>query len=561
MSNISADNNLESMEDLNITKTDNKSIKIELDKKLFNGPIFELYNYIMEDYISNNKSDELSEKSYREYQAKIEQKEQINEIKTVLFFVLYLDCHYNGEYTQFINNNRFIIAKRLVIQDYKIVEDKICFGQKRYIFIPPRKDKVYFSFIDNHNEIIIKTKKRKVISMELKGKKLQNSDDFIKQNKINIKTIEESKYIKNNNKTKSTENAFPEVDEINSNIPSDNKSMTVTDIENLSLNKYSFENYSSLTKSNKDDSDKELIGDTFYDQNSRYIFNDNYHKEIDGIFYEHKNINLNIKEKDLDAGLNELLSNNFANNNDLKSHIIFKNFMEEYIDEKEPFILEVKKSIAELLDLLNQIKNISKIMNNIQGINFNYKLPRCIIGVICGYNNSQIKLQQELFNKKYKDEIRKNHIMNIITQNKVKVVISVLKDEKILNYPLGIPDYDEKCGGQTRVDLYYMNTFFTNLDEIKIKEIYNKYSKIYQSLSLTRNPNNNNDSLKDKLNNALKEIDSLKKKLEQKEKEMEQKEKEMEKKEKEINLYKKKYGIIINQNDIIIFLIFEDVII
>lgn len=230
--------------------------------------------------------------------------------------------------------------------------------------------------------------------MELKGKNLQNSDDFIKQNKINIKNIEESKYIKNNNKTKSTENAFPEVDEINSNIPSDNKSMTVTDIENLSLNKYSSENYSSLTKSNKDDSDKELIGDTFYDQNSRYIFNDNYHKEIDGIFSEYKNINLNEKEKDLYAGLNELLSNNFANNNDLKSHIIFKNFMEEYIDEKEPFILEVKKSIAELLNLLNQIKNISKIMNNIQGINFNYKLPRCIMGVICGYNNSQIKLQQ-----------------------------------------------------------------------------------------------------------------------------------------------------------------------
>lgn len=71
--------------------------------------------------------------------------------------------------------------------------------------------------------------------------------------------------------------------------------------------------------------------------------------------------------------------------------------------------------MAELLDLLNQIKNISKISNNLKGIQGDNIFPKIIFGIICGFQEHLIKTQQELLNSKYKNEgPLMNHIMKII---------------------------------------------------------------------------------------------------------------------------------------------------
>ena len=65
------------------------------------------------------------------------------------------------------------------------------------------------------------------------------------------------------------------------------------------------------------------------------------------------------QKADLVQGLEDLLLNKYDINNGLQSHIIYKNFDEVQINKDKSFIIEVKKSMAELVDLLNQIKNIS----------------------------------------------------------------------------------------------------------------------------------------------------------------------------------------------------------
>ena len=77
--------------------------------------------------------------------------------------------------------------------------------------------------------------------------------------------------------------------------------------------------------------------------------------------------------------------------------------------------------------------------------------------------------------------------MEIIEISNVKVVIGVIKDEQIFGYSLGKPDYDKDIKRETRVDIFYMNTFLRKLDEKKVKEINDKYSSKYQSLALTKN--------------------------------------------------------------------------
>jgi trichohyalin len=86
--------------------------------------------------------------------------------------------------------------------------------------------------------------------------------------------------------------------------------------------------------------------------------------------------------------------------------------------------------------------------------------------------------------------------MNIINGNKVHVVIGVIKDEKILDYPLGESDYNiEGENLETRIDIYYMNTRFKNLDKDAMQSIYTKYSKIYKSITFLSNPIQNFDNL------------------------------------------------------------------
>lgn len=85
--------------------------------------------------------------------------------------------------------------------------------------------------------------------------------------------------------------------------------------------------------------------------------------------------------KSLDCLLNLIRDQNdqFDINNDIRCNLIYKNFQNEEIPENEPFFLEVKKTMAELSDLLRQIKEISKVVNNTTE-----KLP------ICNWNNMYI---------------------------------------------------------------------------------------------------------------------------------------------------------------------------
>ena len=241
------------------------------------------------------------------------------------------------------------------------------------------------------------------------------------------------------------------------------------------------------------------------------------------------------ENKDLNSGLKELLDNKYNIENEIKSHIIYKNFDDPQINKNEPFIIEVKKSIAELEDLLNQIKNISKIVKNLKNAEF----PKYIIGIICSYNNNQIKFQQQLLNSKFQGESTLAHIMNIIENNNVNVVIGSIKDEQIFNYPLGKPDYDD-IGCKTRIDIHYMNTFMAKLDNKKLDEIYNKYSKKYQSLTVTRSLKQNYDILNNNYADALRKNEILEQKLKKSETE----------KNIILNFIKEKYGMEINLSEI-----------
>ena len=381
--------------------------------------------------------------------------------------------------------------------------------KKRYIFIPSKTLNKYFSFQDNEKEIrVIKTKKE--IKMKIEDQFLQSSDDFISKNEKLIHNIKDIKFKKFNNKTKSTENYKPQINEIKSMSESDIKSMTLTSLDTKSVNKaISSKAYSSSKSKNKDDSENEFIGDTFYDDKSRYIFSDFYHKEIDGIFTEHEPIMLIKGQKaDLVQGLEDLLLNKYDINNGLQSQIIYKNFDKVQINKDKSFIIEVKKSMAELLDLLNQIKNISKISNNLKGIQGDDIFPKIIVGIICGFQEHQIKTQQELLNSKYKNEgSLMNHIMKIIESNNVKVVIGAIKDERIFGYNLGIPDYHRDFMRETRIDIFYMNSFLKNLEEKKIKEILDQYSSLYKSLTYTVTSGFNYEK---KYNDALKELEKSK---------------------------------------------------
>ena len=53
---------------------------------------------------------------------------------------------------------------------------------------------------------------------------------------------------------------------------------------------------------------KKIKVERIFSENKRYIFNDIYSKEIDGIFTIHNKINLGESKKDLKTGLDDLLS-------------------------------------------------------------------------------------------------------------------------------------------------------------------------------------------------------------------------------------------------------------
>ena len=87
---------------------------------------------------SDNKSKEskVSEKS-------IEKKEQIDEIKFNLFLAITSKCKPAKIEYEDILKERYLRAKRLVIQDIEISGGIINYGQKKYAFIPLKNNPIF----------------------------------------------------------------------------------------------------------------------------------------------------------------------------------------------------------------------------------------------------------------------------------------------------------------------------------------------------------------------------------------------------------------------------------
>ena len=94
--------------------------------------------------------------------SRIDDKEQINEVKVNLFFILYNGCDYNDEYKEVIID-RYIKTKRLIIQDYSIKDDKIELGKKQYRYKTILSEKDNIGFNDGLDEIIVDKKRTKKI--------------------------------------------------------------------------------------------------------------------------------------------------------------------------------------------------------------------------------------------------------------------------------------------------------------------------------------------------------------------------------------------------------------
>ena len=462
--------------------------------------------------------------------SRIDDKEQINEVKVNLFFILYNGCDYNDEYKEVIID-RYIKTKRLIIQDYSIKDDKIELGKKqyRYIKIVNKNDNLCFN--DELDEIIVDQKKdkkdtKKEIRMRLNGKKLLSENEFTDQHK-NITNIKDDLLLlnsKSGKKSLSVKNKKIKMDDISS-------KEGINIIEFNTISKHSNDNLTNSSVSKElDDSEKEVKGERFYSENKRYIFIDLYSKEIDGIFTIHNKIYLGEAKKDLKEGLKDLLSAEKKNKiiNDIQSHIIYKNFDDPYINENIPFILEIKKSMDFLISLLNQIKNISKVSGNL----CDAQIPTTIIGIICRFSPKQIIEQQNFLELKKENETLLDHIINIINRNKVRVVIGAIEDEKILGYPLGESDYNiEGANLKTRIDIFYMNNRFKNLDDKVMAKIHTKYSQIYESITFLPNSMQNFENLFNKNKELELKLEKEKKKYEELEiklKEKDEKIKELE---------------------------------
>ena len=253
---------------------------------------------------------------------------------------------------------------------------------------------------------------------------------------------------------------------------------------------------SSNETENSNDSMKEVLGDTIYikkDENTytRYIYTNQYAKEVDGIYTKHKEINLNINKE---IALNDLQKGiDYKNDNDLKIHIIYKNFVGEKIKEDIPFILEIKKNFR-LVEILEQIALDSKILDNIKIKTDNINLPRFIIGVLCNYSKIGIKKEMEQLNQIYinnPNETKLQHIINVIKDCKINVIVGFIQNQKINDYRLDIEDYnikDSDNNSAMRVDIKYMYRKICNeeLDVQKFNDIIAKNKNKYKSLTFEK---------------------------------------------------------------------------
>ena len=191
----------------------------------------------------------------------IEKREEIHEVKYNIFLALNIKCIPAKDEFQDILKEKYLRAKRLVIQDIVKSEGITNYGEKRYVFIPLNSKEI---FQIGKDIIEIKKEKNRLV-MTLNGEPLKDEDKF---NEIcpNPNVIK-----KDNNSSKNSE-IFS------------NRNSSYNDSLNSIQSK-------SSKKSKKDNSlDKEGInGEIFYKihninyKYTRYTFYSDFEKEVDGV--------------------------------------------------------------------------------------------------------------------------------------------------------------------------------------------------------------------------------------------------------------------------------------
>ena len=370
----------------------------------------------------------------------IEKKEQINEVKYFFFMILFNECEYFDEYNGFKSfKKNELCLRRIVQQKFNLdMKTKIPnFGDKTFSFLP-RREKKYQLQADNKTYVV----------------------DFEK-----IKIKEGERYLFNHEE-------FEKKYEMKMNV--DNNQIILDDF-----------------------SEDEMKNNLFYDKIGdnefvRISVLGNYKKEIDAIFTKHKEIKLNLGKVDLMEAVDEVIKGkNISIDNDLKSIIIFKNFDENSIGKDKPLAMEIKKS-SRLSDLIIQLKQDAKIFKYLKLSDDSIELPKYLIGIMCNYEIDTLNIEWSKLNKSYKgSEIMKNlnHIMKIIENMDIKIIIGIIKDEKIMDYPLGKCDYDYNLPDVfRRVDLNFLNKKVCEgkYSEKKINEIELKYGSIYKSIRIEK---------------------------------------------------------------------------
>ena len=525
---------------------------------------------------SFSRSDDLNDKEY------YKSHEQINEVKYNIIMKIFNECKFDEtKYSSVIRaKDKTFRLRRLVVQDFNINENKIIFGEKNYSFIPINEDSTTnCQFYLRNNAIDIECFDKKIKKLMINNNEIKGFSNICFQNEYKIDI---PKKIKSKGGSKKSQQGKKSID----NTSKHNNQQTIPLLDN-NKNDAKSDNQNVIQKIDKDkliateDSYKEeYSGDSLYvkyDNNNnkdeikftRYYFLEKYEKEIDGIYTSHKDINLNINST---IDFPNLKENIYIDKpkNDLYGCIIFKNFESNIIHASEPIILEIKSGFS-LFDLMSQIKQISKILNNTSKKKEYMNLPRYVIGILCNHDpisgdRELTKLNIPYFNDEKKTFL--NHAINVIKKNKINVVICVIKGE-INGYPLGKEDYEiENAKLKYRVDFPYMYKKIAGKDigEEKLKELknnLNEYRSInsqkmhymeltdeeYQKMKekMKDNFQNNEDEKStnsislENANKIISELENKSKEFENKNKELENEKKELENKNKELENEKKEF--------------------
>ena len=535
--------------EININNNQKKKITIKM-----NNPNYSESSQSEIISTEKDKNDKIKKKLNNEKDPKNIKLKEVSEVKYNLFLGFTKDCKpAYDKYDALVGSE--LSGHRLIIQDIEITENELNYKPKKFVFIPLKKDRIFP--LENNGEISFSIEGKKI--MKLNGKPLVSSADFIKKGSIYEKFQKMNDTNSKNNETFS--NKTENNNSINLNKP-ENKSTSKKE-ESLSKFKSNPSSiYGASSKINNSSETEADIGNVFYDEiekdkkYTRYSYYEKYVKEVDGIFNEHEEIKLNKKivEIKFDKGKNfDNLNNVYDIDNDLKAHILIKNFEEESIPKDVPFFLEVKSSFK-LVDVLKQIRKASKFIDNIKKYEYPI-LPRYIIGILCSYDEDAVKSNFNILSGKYmgydsndvsNDVTLYQHIKRIIDRNNIKFLIATIQNGSINEYNIINNDYGFYPFNRVSLDLM-MEQFFTNdkfkeLKEMKqLGEIKNKINDRFKILNASINRESQFKELRiklmemtNKISEKDKEIIEKNNKINEKEKEIIEKDNKISEKDKEI---------------------------